>query len=512
MAKVSVVTRLTIIIIVGSLGGFAPTIDTLAVQSSDRITEDADEFYEGTMENLSIIDDQYLSLDRVPVDPFWKNVTALSSIQPSGCVGHSMVYIPNSDKVILFGGQNISFSLCDETWVYNLTTNTWIQINPPVMPNGRAGHSMVYVPSSNKVILFGGIVLTESNDTEYISDTWAYDMKADIWTRQHPPTSPIGRSFYSMVYCPNTNQVLLFGGYDENGEILNETWVYDLTANNWIQKNPSSKPSGRVFHSMIYAPSSDKVILFGGLDRNGYCGDTWAYDLIADNWTQLLPSTSPSARQYHSMVYNAHADQALLFGGYSTDVGLCNDTWVYNQTANNWIQIYPSGYPSGRAYHRMVYVGNTGQVMLYGGYNGTALLQDTWIYRDSAYCQSGSFESKLTSINLIYNITGEFAWNPSTQPVGTELRFQAGLSNTTKDEDVYYTDYYTSDFNFSGLARYLKYRVIFESDVNQIFSPRLNKVDMSVTKIKSYITTTGFFVVIICSGTLVMFIRKYKKT
>jgi N-acetylneuraminic acid mutarotase len=132
---------------------------------------------------------------------------------------------------------------------------------------------MVYDSSTGKVILFGG-----SGDTD-LNDTWAYDPAANIWTNLKPSGDlPSARDGHSMVYDSSTGKVILFGGSNESDPTFNDTWAYDPVGNTWTNLNPSgSLPSGRVGHSMVYDPTTGKVILFGGLGEQGIFDDIWAY-------------------------------------------------------------------------------------------------------------------------------------------------------------------------------------------------------------------------------------------
>jgi hypothetical protein len=47
-----------------------------------------------------------------------------------------------------------------------------------------------------------------------------------------------------------------------------------------------------------------------------------------------------------------------------------------------WDELHPPGdKPSQRSGHSMVYDSGSGQVILLGGYDGSAYLNDTWAYR-----------------------------------------------------------------------------------------------------------------------------------
>jgi hypothetical protein len=122
---------------------------------------------------------------------------------------------------------------------------------------------MAYI-GGDQVLLFGGNTASGMNN-----ETWVYDLSANTWTQKSPVggVKPSARTAY-MDYIGD-DQVLLFGGWDYPGTTYNdETWVYDLGDNTWILKSPSSKPSARRSHTMAYI-GSDQVLLFGGYSTNG---------------------------------------------------------------------------------------------------------------------------------------------------------------------------------------------------------------------------------------------------
>ena len=51
--------------------------------------------------------------------------------------------------------------------------------------------------------------------------------------------------------------------------------------------------------------------------------------LLAQNWTQQSPVTSPPARGGSAMVYDPLRHQTVLFGGQNSANVALNDTWVY---------------------------------------------------------------------------------------------------------------------------------------------------------------------------------------
>ena len=440
-------------------------------KTSTIILEDSSEFLEGTLENLTISNNGYLMLEsKFPSQPNWTNRTP--STHPGARSSHSMVYDSNHDKVILFGGDD------DETWTYDLDSNTWTNMTPSTHPSARGYHSMAYDSINDKVILFGG------DDGSLDDETWAYDLDTNTWTNMAPSTKPSARYAHSMVYDSNHDKVILFGGHD--GSRDDETWAYDLDTNTWTNMAPSTKPSARYAHSMVYDLNYDKVILFGGDDGTIFISsdnETWAYDLDANTWTNMAPSTKPSERRYHSMVYDSNHDKVILFGGLNETRD--DETWAYDLDTNTWTNMTPSTHPSARYRSSMAYDSINDKVILFGGWDGSND-DETWVFGLFEYYQTGTFDSKLTSLVDIYKISGEISWSPENQTVGTNLTIQIGFSNTINDEDFTYTRQYNSSFTFEGVARYFRYRVSFKSTNDLIFSPILKNIQIVyITEIES---------------------------
>ncbi|MGB2806020.1 MAG: kelch repeat-containing protein, partial [Candidatus Zixiibacteriota bacterium] len=106
-----------------------------------------------------------------------------------------------------------------------------------------------------------------------------------------------------------------------------DTWVYDLSDKTWTQQDPSSRPPARMYHDMAYI-GDDQVLLFGGSDcATGNLADTWVYDLSDDNWTQDTNTIQPSARYGHGLSETSMdgTSYLVLFGGSSGG----GETWTF---------------------------------------------------------------------------------------------------------------------------------------------------------------------------------------
>ena len=262
-----------------------------------------------------------------------------------------MAYL-GGDQVLLVGGFG-----GPETWVYDLSANSWTYKAPAATPSAR-GYLAMANPGGDRALLFGGEDAFGLRNNE----TWVYDLSANTWTEETPAASPSARIGHAMAYLGG-DQVLLFGGRTADAYDNDETWVYDLSANTWTNRMPVAAPSARYLHAMAYL-GGDEVLLFGGFDAGGYDDETWVYDLSANIWTNKAPAAAPTKREGAAMAYLG-GDQVLLFGGSAGG----DETWVYDLGANTWTNQAPAAAPSARRGHAMASLGGD-QVVLFGGYDG----------------------------------------------------------------------------------------------------------------------------------------------
>ena len=301
----------------------------------------------------------------------------LSSYQPAPRSSGGLFYDPTFEKVILFGGDTGTTAYGD-TWAYDPSSNQWMELAPDgEAPAGRSMFAFAYDSTRHQALLFGGGGMDEAFD-----DTWAYDPAGNLWSRLEPSGDlPPVRWATSAIYDPARDQVLLFGGAGLDG-MLNDTWAYDREDSAWRALDPpGSMPGPRGFLNVVLDPESGKVILFGGGTEEADFNDTWAYDPAANRWTELAPAGSiPAERSGYALVYDGAAGRMILFGGFNAADDF-NDTWAYDPATNRWTDLAPAGIlPSRRGFHAMAYDPETGQVIMFGGFDGNQYLNDTWTY------------------------------------------------------------------------------------------------------------------------------------
>ncbi|MEM3493455.1 MAG: kelch repeat-containing protein [Thermoplasmata archaeon] len=289
---------------------------------------------------------------------------------PTARYGYSMVYHETAQKFVLFGGYDGVAR--GDTWIYDPSAGTWTNVTPGTSPTPRYYAAMAYDSSTQQILLFGGY-----SGSVYLSDTWIYNLTTNTWTQKLPSAAPSGREGASLAYNGSANCFILFGGY--NGTYFNDTWTYTISTNTWTNKSPAIAPPARNAHGMLYDPSSTSTIIFGGYSGS-YLNDLWCYDLAANTWTQRTQTTKPSARARMGFTFDTTTGLGVLFGGYDGSTRL-SDTWIYSVSSNSWSNANPSAPPSGRS---GISIAGNGKLYLFSGYPGySPYLNDLWSYEVS---------------------------------------------------------------------------------------------------------------------------------
>jgi hypothetical protein len=304
-------------------------------------------------------------------------------VNPTNRWGASMAELPTSNKLVLFGGKTTADYLSDS---YSWDGNSWSLLNI-AGPSRRCDAAMSY--DGSKITLVGG---TDGEDQ--LSDAWSYN--GTVWAKQaitnavSPPsnyTAPTMLKGASMAYQSSPNEAVLFGGIASfQRHYVLDTWVWTSGApGTWMQLAPANNPTGRVYAAM--ASNATTAILFGGKNFDGPLSDTLKWD--GSNWAKTATNqtpgvSSPSARYGASMAYNASTSQFVLFGGITKE-GFSNETWTFSTGTNTWTK-GTSG-PLGRAYASMAYLTANTTVVLFGGLGSDRTFNDTWVNTAGLWAQ-----------------------------------------------------------------------------------------------------------------------------
>jgi hypothetical protein len=249
---------------------------------------------------------QWTLLSADPNGPAWRNF-------------HGVAYDSTRNVLVIFGGLQDAASRMEETWEWD--GDTWTRFDVPG-PGYREGTVMAYDEERGNVILYGGA----NEKFEMLGDTWSWD--GAQWT-QVSTTGPSPRFPSAIVYDPQRKKVLLFSGHlvDGNSAIFyDDFWEWDGTSWKEILVE-GTKPDSRNIATMVFYPTNNNVLLFGGGD-GAFLSDLWSWD--GAQWTHTLESGVP-ARSGLAAAYDPERDRMVAFGGVDKPGGRAiTDTWEWD--------------------------------------------------------------------------------------------------------------------------------------------------------------------------------------
>lgn len=167
---------------------------------------------------------------------------------PSERFGAASAVVDN--RYYVFGGEEPTGSLFDDTWVYDKSTNIWYMITNPLEGNRIAPlsfHSATVI--GTKIYIIGGITTggVVSNKV-YVLDTQNLSTNRQaLWKRVGGGDMPEG--LFSHSAAAIGNNIYVFSGKNLiDGKYVNKLWRYSTRTNSWKQIDvpniPYSSDSG----------------------------------------------------------------------------------------------------------------------------------------------------------------------------------------------------------------------------------------------------------------------------
>ncbi len=190
-----------------------------------------------------------------------------------------------------------------------------------------------------------------------------------------------------VVYGGNTAApVMCMPMYEHTAEV----WAFHVDCSSWSPIATTGGPGVRTRVATAHDSTRDRMIVFGGRDREGFgmyvnYADVWALDLATDTWSEIATTgTGPSPRSSAIAAYDAARDRLLVFGGNTSTSGLtltgAGDFFALDLATGAWSTIDAAGAPSPRLYHASAIVG--GELVVFGGtpnFDGP-FLNDTYAF------------------------------------------------------------------------------------------------------------------------------------
>jgi hypothetical protein len=139
---------------------------------------------------------------------------------PKRCL-HAGVFANDLRKMVMYAGQNDNGPL-DDIWTLNVDNYSWQNVTPQFRPSARFWNSTVYTGSGN-VIIFGGLGSAAQEDM------WKFSMNTNqLELISQAGTIPGRRWGHSGIYIPSQDRMIIFGG--EGDSLYTDTWQYSNTS------------------------------------------------------------------------------------------------------------------------------------------------------------------------------------------------------------------------------------------------------------------------------------------
>ncbi|HET9253224.1 MAG TPA: kelch repeat-containing protein [Candidatus Eisenbacteria bacterium] len=140
--------------------------------------------------------------------PAWSLITPTGG-PPASRWLHCAARIPGTNEMLVIAGTDST--LYDDVWKLNLNGSpAWTQLSPGgLTPPARFHAAAIYDPVRSRVVMYGGSDLTTPK-----TDTWALSVSGSPTWSQLAPTGflPVGRFGHSAIYDPVRDRVIVYGG------------------------------------------------------------------------------------------------------------------------------------------------------------------------------------------------------------------------------------------------------------------------------------------------------------
>ncbi|TWW63359.1 kelch repeat-containing protein [Takifugu flavidus] len=255
------------------------------------------------------------------------------------------------------------------------------QSTPLLGPSRRWGQTLCPIDAQT-AILIGG----QGARMQFCKDPiWKLCTEDLSWlaaeTLAEGPT-PEGRIGHTSVYDPDSQRIFVFGG-SKNRKWFNDVHILDTRSWKWTMVEAQGKVPPLSYHSCSLFRG--ELFVLGGVfprpnpEPDGCSGSLHIFDPHLSIWYQpIVTGKSPSPRSGHSACMMQER-KIYVFGGWDTPV-CYNDMYMLDLGLMEFSAVKTTGKaPSPRSWHGSAVLSDT-KFLIHGGYNGNKALCDAFIF------------------------------------------------------------------------------------------------------------------------------------
>eukprot|EP01114_Cavostelium_apophysatum_P022304 TRINITY_DN8025_c0_g1_i2.p1 TRINITY_DN8025_c0_g1~~TRINITY_DN8025_c0_g1_i2.p1 ORF type:complete len:351 (+),score=46.22 TRINITY_DN8025_c0_g1_i2:159-1211(+) len=234
--------------------------------------------------------------------------------------------------------------------------------------SGRAGHSSWIM--NDKIYMYGGY----NDGAHFLSDMYEVDPTTFRAKRIHYQHTNEVHNLDRRWHCSffKDNKFFVHGGWNQNP--LDDFNVLDWESKKWsnLTFDETNKPSARRWHSLTQLPgNSNQFLLYGGYDGNfqSPLADMHLLDLEHQKWIPQTPKGQvPSTGRCRHAVIPIDNKQMIFIGGYKNDKRVSKTVDILHTDDMTWTSLDDIGslFPIFRAGMQIVKVNEFGYLIAGG--------------------------------------------------------------------------------------------------------------------------------------------------
>lgn len=327
-----------------------------------------------------------------------------------------LVYDASDRKQLIMLG--LDSTLATKMYSYDAAAGNWTEVKPTLVPPCVNEGALTYQTATQTILYTGGICATSPALDE------SYEWDGSNWTKVELK-APALRLFAAASTYDQARQVsVLFGGTPAFGVPESTTWLY--AEKTWSPASDPTRPGPRSLFTLTADPARNTIWMFGGIDEASTFDDFWAYQNGA--WQVMTAEGGPAGCITPASALDTDRQKLVV-------VCATADTFEWDGTA--WKKFAPTTIPPFHRFGNMVYDQNLKKTVLFGGYDGTNYLDETWLWNGTDWTRERRNPAPSRSLAAMW-------YDPTLK----KTVIYGGIGRvTSQDRITRYSDMWTFDGN-----------------------------------------------------------------
>ncbi len=191
-----------------------------------------------------------------------------SNDSPPARLDASMTTDFGGRRVFLFGGRDASGSFLSDLWVFVDASKNWKRLESDAAPPGRSGASLLWDPEGEKLVMFGGYRANAFGNTSYLRELWIWEEDSG-WHREFFEVGPSARAWHGAALA--NGRIIITGGYGGGGEHpehLKDAWALDVASLRFERMNGDNVLHRPYRPALLPVTGSKKLVVLGQIDHD----------------------------------------------------------------------------------------------------------------------------------------------------------------------------------------------------------------------------------------------------